>query len=297
MPSSAGTIRSDGNAWSHSTARMSRGVSQRSRLVERDADALPEQPVDAVLEHPLGVVEELPALVGELVEAEAEAAVEVDVVGRRRARARRRGGSRPPRGGRGSGAPRRARSAPPRARCRLARSGSFAIAGRSIRYGIVCPSTVASSVASSSLARASCAFGQVAEVAAAGELPELLDAAVARPPLPARPIAASSVVRSVVALVDRLDVELVLVARRNGGSTPPASPPRTGRPARGTRSRSMVWTDGSATGLGYPRARDHPEDRAADPARRDHGRGASRRSAARTAPRRRSSTCRTRPQA
>ena len=66
---------------------------------------------------------------------------------------------------------------------RLFRSGSLAIAGRNMRYGIVCPSTLASSVASSSPALASCALRGVER----GQVG--------------------------VPLVDRLDVELVLVAR------------------------------------------------------------------------------------
>ena len=80
VASSAGSIFSAGNCGSHSGARKVRITSQRSRLVEADPDARPEEPVGGLLEDLLRRVEQRAALVGELVEAEAEAPVEVGVV-------------------------------------------------------------------------------------------------------------------------------------------------------------------------------------------------------------------------
>ena len=53
-----------------------------ARLVEPDPDAGAEEPVRRLLEYLLGRVEEVAALSGQVVEAEAEAAIEVGVVRR-----------------------------------------------------------------------------------------------------------------------------------------------------------------------------------------------------------------------
>ena len=82
VASSAGSIFSAGNCGSHSGARNVRITSQRLRLVEADPDAGAEEPVGRLLEDLLGRVEEVAALIGEVVEAEAEAAVELGVVRR-----------------------------------------------------------------------------------------------------------------------------------------------------------------------------------------------------------------------
>ena len=79
---SAGTIFSDGYAVSHSGARNIRGDVPRPRVAETDSEPLAEQAVADLLPLPLRRVEQLRALLGELVEPEAEALVELVVVRR-----------------------------------------------------------------------------------------------------------------------------------------------------------------------------------------------------------------------
>ena len=73
-----------GSTGSHSAARTSRGESQRCASESETPDALAEELVQRVLVQPLGVVEQPPALLGELVEPEPEAAMQLDVVRRSR---------------------------------------------------------------------------------------------------------------------------------------------------------------------------------------------------------------------
>ena len=82
VASSAGSIFSAGNCGSHSGARNVRITSQRLASSRPDPDAVAEELVGRLLEDLLRRVEERAALVGELVEPEAEAAVELGVVRR-----------------------------------------------------------------------------------------------------------------------------------------------------------------------------------------------------------------------
>ena len=157
-----------------------RGTSHRFASSRPIPSALAERAVDGLLVELLGRVEERAALRGELVELEAEA------LGRARGRSARRA--------RGSAArvvldglevervqvllgqsSRIARSS----RSRLSRSGSFAIVGRSIRNGTVSPSTVDLELGLERGELLGVRARQLAEVALAGEAPELADAAVA----------------------------------------------------------------------------------------------------------------------
>ena len=246
-PRARGACARTGTAGSHSVARSIRDDVPALGLGERHADrARGRAVVDGVLEQPLGVGEEACGTGGELLEPEAEAPVEVERSSRRRGRARPVAGSR-----RRLEVDRvevlvgRARSARCSRRARLSRSGSLAIAGRSIRKLIVSPSTVDLERRLELADLRLLALRQVAEIAAAGEAPQLRTPPVAVDGRADRP-GRSSVVRSANSLVDRLDLELVLQAREMEVELRRASPPRTGRRGRGRR-QSAGWADGSAT--------------------------------------------------
>ena len=121
----------------------------------------------------LGLVEEVAAFARRARRAGSRTACRARSSSARRARRPPRGRSGRPRGTPGSGARRGAAARSRSSRSRRSRSGSFAIATRSIRYGIVSPSTVASSSASMRRDLLLVAARQVAEVALAGEAPEL----------------------------------------------------------------------------------------------------------------------------
>ena len=97
-------------------------------------------------------------------------------------------------------------------RSRLSRSGSFAIAGRSIRKGIVSPSTVGLERRLELGDLLGLLARELAEVALGGEAPELADAPVAVRRLAER-LRLLELRQLGVALVDRRELELLLEAR------------------------------------------------------------------------------------
>ena len=153
------------------------------------------------------------ALGGELVEPEAEALVELVVVRRARARRRPRGRSAPPRGRPGSARSSSRRSRARSSRSRRSRSGSFddRDAQHPVRDLLAVDRRLELGLDLGELLLV--LAGQVAEVALAGEAPEL---GRARP----QPLRRLEPRQLLVPLVDRLELERLLVARRSGGSTP-----------------------------------------------------------------------------
>ena len=80
VASRAGSIRSDGNALSHSGARKSRPTSAGRASARPMPRRVAERSVAGLLPHALGLVEQVAAFARELVETEAELLVELVVV-------------------------------------------------------------------------------------------------------------------------------------------------------------------------------------------------------------------------
>ena len=104
VPSSAGSIRSRRERRVPLDAAPGAAHVPALDLAEPEADARAEEPVAGLLPEVLGVGEQAPALLGEVVEREAEAAVEVGVARRRRAGGSRAGRPAQPAAGARSGA-------------------------------------------------------------------------------------------------------------------------------------------------------------------------------------------------
>ena len=143
------------------------------QLAEAEADPGAEEAVAGLLPEPLGLGEERAALLGEVVERVVEAAVELRVASARRAARSPGGRPAPPAGGADSARPRSASFRARSSRSRVARSSSLPIRGRSIRYGTSSPATRRLQRRLELGDALGLLADEVAEVALAGEPPQL----------------------------------------------------------------------------------------------------------------------------